>query len=204
MNRRRLLVFAGVFLLSLVIALMLRDVVERTIIAPLAYFWWLLKLYYSAFPQYMLWILLILITAFSAASSLLSGSRPVRKHIPEPVIIHGQVADLADWITKSRSGIYYKWLVANRLGKNAREILSQRDGYQANKKFGKLEGRDWHPPKKISAYLETGLNGSFANFPKPHRLAKPEPTPLDMNPQEVIDYLESEMEITHNGNRNSS
>lgn len=202
MIRRRFLL-AGALLLAMLIAFMLRDVVERTIIAPLAYLWWVFRLYYSAFPQYILWIVLILVSAFSAMSSLMPEARTGKGSKPDPIIIQGQIAGLADWLKKSRrSGIYYKWLIANRLGKNAREILAQRDGHAVSKKFGRLAGRDWHPPQEIESYLEAGLNGSFAEYPQPGRWTKPQPTPLDVDAQQVIDYLENEMETSHDRNRN--
>jgi hypothetical protein len=115
----------------------------------------------------------------------------------------GQIETLVKWLNKSqRGGIYYKWLVANRLGKNAREILAQRDGQAVSKKFGPLGGRGWNPPQKVRDYLESGLNGSFADFPRPRLFWQtPKPTPLDEDPQKVIDYLENEMETSHDGNR---
>lgn len=201
---RRNITLVIVFLLTLTIAFFLRDVVERTIITPLFYLWWVLKLYYFSIPQYVLWIILILATFFSAASSLIPEMKVGKPIKPDPVIIHGQVADLANWLIKSRrGGIYYKWLLANRLGKTAREILAQRDGYAVSKKFGRLNGRDWYPPQEIEVYLETGLNGSFAEFPQPRRWENPPPTPLDIDPQQVINYLENEMETSHAGNRKS-
>jgi len=200
MNRRFMLI--GVFLSALVITFLLRDVVERILIEPLAYLWWLLKLYYSAFPQYVLWILLILISYISAISSLMPQVRARKMQKLASITIHGQIADLASWMNKSkRDGIYYKWLIANRLGKNAKEILAQRDGHVVSKSFGKLDGRDWHPPQAIESYFESGLNGSFADYPRPRRWTKPAPTPLDIDPQQVIDYLENELETSHDRNR---
>ncbi len=202
MKARRRLTLIGLFLLAFITAFFLRDVVERTIITPLAYLWWVLRLYYLSFPQYMLWIVLILIVVFAAMSSLMPEVRSGKTEKPAPVIIHGQIASLANWMNKSnRGGIYYKWLIANRLGKTAREILAQRDGQAVSKKFGPLNGRNWLPPQEIDAYLETGLNGSFANFPQPSRWAKPHSTPLDVDPRQVIDYLEDEMETSHDRNR---
>jgi hypothetical protein len=201
---RRSFLLVGALLLAMLIAFMLRDVVERTIIAPLAYLWWILRLYYSAFPQYILWIVLILISAFSAISSLIPGARNGKGPRSNPIITQGQIAGLADWLNKSRrGGIYYKWLVANRLGKNAREILAQRDGQAVSKKFGRLDGRDWNPPQDIESYLEAGLNGSFADYPQPRRWTKAQPTPLDVDPQQVIYYLENGMETRHDRNRKS-
>ena len=199
---RRSLFLAAALLVAILIALLLRDVVERTIITPLAYLWWVIRLYYSAFPQYILWIVLILISIFSAASSLMLDVPADHGPKPDRTVVRGQIAGLADWITKSRrGGMYYKWLIANRLGKDAREILAQRDGQAINKKFGRLNGRDWAPPREMDSYLESGLNGSFADYPGPRLWARAQPTPLDLDPGQVMDYLENEMETSHERDR---
>lgn len=194
MTRRSLLI-AGAFLSTLIMAFILRDVVKQLIIVPLAYLWWLLRLYYSMFPQIFLWVILVAIVLFSAVASLIPEVRyrTVSKTAPKPE--QGQIEILVNWLNKSqRGGSYYKWLVANRLGKNAREILAQRDGHAVSKKFGWLEGRGWNPPQKIRDYLETGLNGSFADFPRPRLFwQSPKPTPLDADPKQIVEYLEDEM-----------
>lgn len=201
---RRISLFAGALLTAVAIAFLLRDVVERTIVAPLAYIWWVLKLYYSAFPQYILWIVLVLVAVFSAVSSLMPESGTGGRPKPAPAVLQGRIAGLAEWLNKSRrGGVYYKWLIANRLGKNAREILAQREGHAVSKKFGRLQGQGWHPSKTMDSYLESGLNGSFADYPQPRFWTTPLPTPLDLDPEQVLDYLEGEMETHHDGNRKS-
>jgi hypothetical protein len=191
---RRQLILAGVFFAALVLAFLLRDVVERVIIMPLVYLWWLLGLYYSILPQFFLWMLLVAAATFSAVTVLMPrfSNRGVFK--PEPKPAQGQIEILVEWLKKSqRGGSYYKWLVANRLGKTAREILAQREGQPASKRFGRLNGRDWNPPRKIDDYLDNGLNGSFADYPRPRFWEKSKPTPLDADPKQVIEYLEDGM-----------
>jgi hypothetical protein len=197
MNRRRWL-FAGAFLTAIMLAFLLRDMVEQLIILPLAYLWWWLRLYYSMFPQFVLWVILIVAAAFSAITSLIPKSlhRTAFKSAPRPV--QGQIEILVECLEKAqRGGSYYKWLVANRLGKTAREILAQRDGHAVGKKFGALNGRGWNPLQEIRDYLEIGLNGSFADFPHPTWFwQNPKPTPLDVDPKQVIEYLENEMKTS--------
>jgi hypothetical protein len=198
-NRRRLLL-VGVFLSALILAFFLRDLVEQLVIVPLMYLWWLLGVYYSILPQFVLWLLLVAAVMVSAMTALAPrfGNRGVFK--PEPKPVQGQIEILVEWLQKSRhGGSYYKWLVANRLGKIAREILAQRDGHPISKKFGRLEGDDWNPPQKTRAYLESGLNGSFADFPRPRwflRWQAPKPTPLDADPKLVVECLENEMKTS--------
>ncbi len=206
MTRRRV-ILASAVLVAMMLAFMLRDVVEQLVIVPIIYIWWLLRLYYSALPQFILWAILVVVVLFSAISSLIPEVRYRIAFKAAPKPSQGQIETLVGWLNKSqRGGIYYKWLIANRLGKNAREILAQRDGHAINKKFGRLDGRGWNPPQKIRDYLETGLNGSFADFPRPSWLRGWEarkPTPLDVDPGQVIDYLENELETSHDGNRKS-
>jgi hypothetical protein len=106
----------------------------------------------------------------------------------------GQVETLAEGLVKMRRGTYYKWKVANRLGRLAREFLIQRGDRAKTRDLGPLIGRDWHPSQPVDAYLETGLHGSFADFPNQSwRFRPPEPTPLDIDVEEVVEFLESQI-----------
>ena len=151
------------------------------------------------------WVILVVVVVISAVKNLTPEIIYRTNFKPAPKPVKGQIELLVEWLDKSqRGGSYYKWLIANRLGKTAREILAQRDGQAVSKKFGRLDGRGWNPSQKIRDYLETGLNGSFADFPHRRwwlRGRTPKPTPLDVDPQQVIDYLENEMETSHDGNR---
>jgi hypothetical protein len=184
---------------ALVISFLLRDPIQRTVILPLAFLWWLLKLYYRAVPQLFLWVLLVLAVFVSMLRLVPIKNIFYRRQKKEQKPVAGSIETLAHWMKKSPGGVYYKWLIANRLGKNAREILAQRDGHAVSKSFGRLSGRGWNPPHKIDDYLETGLNGSFADFPQPRWLLPwktLKPTPLDADLGQVIDYLENEMKTS--------
>ena len=81
----------------------------------------------------------------------------------------GQVEALAVWMKKSERGRYFKWLVANRLGKIALSSVSQRETGKARSVFDPLAGSDWKPDEGLQSYLEIGLRGSFADFPHENR-----------------------------------
>jgi hypothetical protein len=55
-------------------------------------------------------------------------------------------------------------------------------------------GTDWEPSKELRQYLETGLHGSFADFPHTGSLSAPPHTPLDLNVNEAVAFLESQVE----------
>ena len=198
MNRRWLVFLAAVGIF--VVAILLRDVILRTVILPLAFSWWLLTLYYRAVPQLIVWALLIVVVFVSAIRNIPPQNpfRRAEKKNQKPA--RGPIEELSNMLNKVPGGIYYKWLVANRLGNVARELLDQREGRRA-RGFSRLIGRDWQPPRDVSAYLESGLNGSFADFPQSNGWRKLESTPLDVEVKEVIEYLEYEMETSHDRHR---
>jgi len=189
---------ASIVVAAFFVSFLLRDEIQRNFILPLAYLWWLITLYYRAVPQLFLWVVLV-IAAFVSMFRLVPLKnlfRRIRKIEQKPAV--GPVESVAQWIRKSPGGVYYKWLVANRLGRLAREMLDQREG-RIRKGFARLNGKGWNPPEDVGTYLETGLNGSFADFPQPTWWAKP--TRLDVDPQQVIEYLEDEMETGNDRNR---
>jgi hypothetical protein len=190
----RWLKLGAVLVLAGLLAFALRDVIQRTVIMPLVYLWWILGLLYHAIPQILLWALLVVFLLFMVVDSLLPQGRIFPRSWHEPKSVKGSVEGLADWMVKAPGGIYYKWLIANRLGKTAREILAQRAGRGVSRAFGPLKGREWTPPQEVAAYLDSGLNGSFAEFPRPRwPWLRREPTPLDLSLEEVIDFLESQI-----------
>jgi hypothetical protein len=197
---RRLLFIFLLSLFCLAAAFVFRKMIYEIVIVPLAYLWWLITLYYHLLPQLGIWILLIFVVLFTATRGLLMEIQIDRTVALKKKVSQGPVESLSSLIQKSERGSYYKWIIANRLGKVARELLDQREGRQIKQKFTRLTSRDWNPPEEVAGYLEAGLNGSFADYPKRSWSRAPH-TPLDVNQQQVIEYLESEMENHRNGYR---
>jgi hypothetical protein len=198
MQRKPLFIFLFA-LVCLIAAFVFRRTIYQIVILPLAYIWWWLTLYYRLLPQAAIWIVLIFIILFTTMRGLLlevpwGWSRPLKKKKSQ-----GPIESLAVLIQKSSEGNYYKWTIANRLGRAARELLDQREGSQGRKKIMRFSERNWDAPQEVSAYLEAGLNGTFADYPKRSWSRSPR-TPLDLDPQQVIEYLESELE-NRNGHR---
>lgn len=194
MTRRRWLTLTGAVGITLILAFPLQDVIRKTIILPLAYLWWALGVLYQSFPQVVIWILLVILIAFTLLGSLATnkGRTPREESMAQPSL--GQVEEFAIILEKARGGMYNKWLVANRLGKLARDFLIQRGDRASIRDHSPLTGRDWHPSEPVDAYLDTGLRGSFADFPNPRwRFVRPEPTPLDIEVDDVVEFLEGKM-----------
>lgn len=200
MTLKKALILAGMLVLALWLAFVMQDVVRFVFIVPLAYLWWGLNLLYSTIPQVVIWGVIVVLITFYFLNSLTALERPKifikwKTNTPED-----SVETLAAALAKARGGIYNKWRVANRLAILARDLLIQRGDREHTKIVGPLVGRDWQPPESIRDYLEVGLNGSFADYPNRHwwLFKSAEPTPLDLDVEEVVEYLEWQMRIADN------
>jgi hypothetical protein len=195
MKRARIFALIAALVVALILAFALQDVIRKTVVIPLAYLWWVLGLYYRAFPQAILWaglVALVLLMLFGSLSTEDTRKRPVER-AAKPA--HGPVESLAISLEKAHNGIYVKWMIAHRLGKLARDLLIQRGDRDSTKVIGPLTGRDWRPSQSVDAYLDAGLNGSFADYPRPRwPFKRIQSTPLDLNVSDVVEFLEVQME----------
>ncbi len=186
----------GVVVITLILAFPLQDVIRKTVVVPLAYLWWVLGVLYHSIPQVVVWILLIVLISLMLMGSFASDRQRKRPEDPKIKPASGQVEGLADNLGKMRRSTYYRWKVANQLGRLARDFLILRGDRAGTKDLSPLTGRDWQPSAPIDAYLDTGLRGSFADFPnQPWRFRSPEPTPLDIDVEEVVNFLKSQIQM---------
>lgn len=201
MNWRRGLIISGVVVTALLLAFPLRNVVYEIIIVPLAYILWVLGLIYHSLDQGIWWVVLIVVVLIVLLRSMLPEGKPKSKEISYKKVERGQVESLAVAMQRVEHGIYFKWLVANRLGKLAHQTLVQRSYGKPRSVFAPLVAEDWEPTPEIQRYLERGLHGSFADYPNKRFgfYKPPEKTPLDVDVNQVIKFLESTQE-----NRSSS
>ncbi len=186
LQRWRIPIFIAVLILLGILSVLLQDVIRRVIIVPVAYLLWLLKYYYSTIPQVFIWILLPVAIVLLISFLISRGFSASQKQFLLRKKSNGPVADMTEWLKKSRKGNYFKWRVANRLGKIGRELLPPNSGLMKN------------PPPEIKRYLEAGLNESFVDYPlrswfKPRR----KQNPFDSDVDGVILYLESLLEENH-------
>jgi hypothetical protein len=198
MSRRRLfLVIIGLLVIAALLAFPLRDTIYDAVIVPIAFLSWGFGLMYQSLSQSIWWWAVVAIVLFMLLLSLLPPRRaaPRRETKSKPRV--GQVEELATWMGRVKGGTYFKWLVANRLGKLAYQILLHRENGRPRSVFSPLVGADWEPSKELQTYLEIGLHGSFADFPHSgSRFATLPKTPLDYEVRDAVEFLESQLEST--------
>jgi hypothetical protein len=172
--------------------------IYESIVVPVAFIMWNFNLLYRSFSQGVWWAAIFVIVLFMLLFSLIPRPKFRRQLEAKRKPPVGQVEDLATSLGKAERGIYFKWLIANRLGKLAYQILLQRESGRPRSVFAPLVGMDWEPRKELQTYLETGLHGSFADYPQVKRaFGTPQKTPLDLDVAEAVEFLESQVENGH-------
>jgi hypothetical protein len=197
--KRRGLVFVGLFVFIFAFLFLGRGIFKILVFMPIYILWQWLKVWIMGLSQPMIWVTLIAVIGASALVTILPAMDFEEKEKTHVKTMRGKVEDLASLLEDANRRTYFdKWLVANRLGENAWEILAQRAGEPVSKRFGVLDRKNgWNPPPKVETYLNTGLQSSLIGRPNPRwslRGKKLPPTPLDLDLDQVLEYLESEMD----------
>lgn len=161
---RRWLAGIGVVVSAALLAFPLRGVVHEVIVVPLSYVLWLLGLLYVVVPQQFWWIAVTLLVLFLLGKSLLIEIKAPRLSSPVSRVDRGKVEGLAAAMQKSDRGIYFKWLVANRLGKLAHQILQQREMEKSVPSLPRLSGKAGNRRKNFSNISKRDCTVRFQTF----------------------------------------
>jgi hypothetical protein len=197
---RRLLIVVGVLIVAGLLAFPLRETIYESVVIPVAFIIWNLGLLYRSFSQQIWWWSIVFIVLFMLVYSLVPQPQSRRRTEAKSKPSLGQVEALAEWLRRGERGTYFKWLIANRLGKLAYQILLHRESGRPRSVFAPLVGSDWDPAKDLQRYLEIGLHGSFVEFPNVKRpFRAPQKTPLDYDVAEAVEFLESKVEHHQSG-----
>lgn len=179
-------IIIGLIILLGILAIFLQDVVRRAIIVPVSYLFWLLKYYYTTIPQFFIWILLLVIIVLQVSALIARGFNFERKGYLIRKASSSPLESLADWLHRSQRGNYFKWRIANRLGKVAREMNPSTSYSEENS------------PGEVQRYLDAGLKESFMDYPLRSSFKKKRKTnPIDLDVDKVVSFLESQLEEDH-------
>jgi hypothetical protein len=196
MSKSRTFLLAIFAIAALLLAFPLRQAVEDIIILPLQYLLWSAGIIYRSIPQFWIWVILSAIIFFILLMPFLEDlPRLPERHKKKPPE-KGPIESLAESLKKADRGIYFKWSVANRIGKITRDWIAYRERLDKRWQANDLARLDGQVSPEVYQYLDAGLNGSFADYPRPKLpfFQKKIKTPLDIDPNRALDTLEKEME----------
>jgi hypothetical protein len=193
-SRRNVLVLLVLLIVALM-AFFLQDAIQRFLVMPLAYLWWMIKTYFGVIPQVILWILLMALVVVMLISNLLSWISFGKQYQQVSRPAQGSLATLANWISNPGKGNYYKWVVANRLGKLGIDLDVNLEKRDIPDLPDLVTVTDQLPSELVKRYLKAGLEESFVDYPLPPLpFLRRKVTPFDLDVEQVVKYLESKME----------
>lgn len=192
MRRRQMMLIGAAVIIAGIMAFPLRALVNDLVISPLTYLIWVGGVYYQAIPEVVVWIiLLVIVLSIFAGSYAGTWHREERSQVKKRPKM-GQIETLAGWISQPGRGNYFNWQVARLLGEAACRLLGLPEHSNRLNWSGSPE-----PSQNVRDYLEASLNTTFADYPLPSPFRGRKPTPFDLNLEEVITFLESQLEKHH-------
>jgi hypothetical protein len=115
----------------------------------------------------------------------------------------GRVHSLKQAIYSTSQGDYFKWRLAQYLLNLSIEALAHRERTTPERIKQRLMSRTLEAPSEIEAYLLTGLTPIFTKHTNLIERIKqtlgltPRISPLDLDPERVVQFLEEQLEIEY-------
>lgn len=201
--RRRLILLGLILLISIPLVVILRSFTRDYVMALISRLLWIVRLFISSIPQLFTWVLFLLFSLFIAGRSLFKRWRPAPTSSISITPLAGRVQALMHAIDRTSQGVYFKWRLAQHLLGLTLEIMAYRERVSPDEMRQNLKSGTLTLPPTINGYLQTGLSpvytapaGLFSRITQ--RLRQGVMTsPLDLNPETIIQFLEDQLEIEY-------
>lgn len=187
MTLRRRIGLATLIVVPIVImAIVLRDFVRAELIGPVLYAYWFIRLIVESIPQIWEWITFILIATVLFVRGF--ASKPIIwQNRRSEAVDRGRVEDWAGLIRLSRTEEFARWRLAQRLGALTGEILANEERVSQREIWRRLDRGTLRVSQPLRAYLTAQLRSIC---PSGLRRLRPQSSPLDLDPREVVQFLE--------------
>lgn len=168
--------------LALALAFALRDFVGAYIVRPILFVAWLAQLIFNTVPGWLWWAWFVIVAIVIALRSLKVRPQDAEKPAESPVPAAGPVQIWTERLRMARHREdYFRWRLAGDLANISTELAED-------------------APAEIAAYLQMGR--AEPPWRAVGRLARIIPlwrpqkvlTPLDLDPREVVAFLEGQLE----------
>lgn len=189
-KRRSILIIVSVIMITTGILLAVaRGVVREAIVIPVLYVIWSFVYTLDGIPQGFIWLGLVIFAIVMAARSLSVKPRSLsaQQHTQE----YG--ASVSGWtrlLSHAHHDQFARWRTAQRLAILAAEQLAQRENIELRRARQKIDTGLPDMPAQIHAYFRAGFAANRPDQSLRARLRRSQHSPLDLDPQEAIAYLE--------------
>jgi Na+-transporting methylmalonyl-CoA/oxaloacetate decarboxylase gamma subunit len=194
---KKLAVVLLLLLLGALVAYFIQDFVRQTLLYPLVYLYWSLRLVYEGVPGIVWWFILLGILLLLALSSLKRRKEPPGL-APEA---NNQIPSRPQtWMRRLKNknqGDYFSWQLAREISTLALTCLADRNRLTPAAARDELLAGRFNLPQHIQAYLLAGsLPNSYNQYleMKTNIQLPGTGSPLELDPEEIISFLEAEQE----------
>jgi hypothetical protein len=176
--------FTALFIVIAITLIAYHKMIVGAIVRVAAYIVWSVNYFGQVIPQQVLWIFLLLLILYIAVGSFYGKRSEGGSARSNASPLVGPVEMRTRWIEEGYRGTYFKWQIANLLGKVHQSIEQSAS-----------RGISGRIPPQVQAYLDAGVHTSYVDYASPGLFQKAESSPLDIPLEQVVDYLEEQLEI---------
>jgi hypothetical protein len=172
-------------ILGLALYFWVNDFVVEVVVKPVLGALWFLSLLVRSIPQWILWALFLLVMVLVAGSGLKRGPAASPPAWQAGGRTAGRVEIWTRRLSSAQKSVYARWRLAMEMRQLTRELLSPVEVEERVR----LSLADLDLPEEMRAYLDAGNPAGL----RKRRRRKPREAglsePLDMDPDEVIEFL---------------
>jgi hypothetical protein len=184
--------------LAVLLAYLLKDTIRHFLLAPLFYIYRFFQIIYEAMPQFAWWIAFLLILVLLAVRSLLPHMKITpRRQKPIEADHLSRARAWSHWLEISNQGDYSRWLLARNMARLALGIMAHQERQSLEQTRQLIQTGKIRLPAEVRAYFQVGLDApSFRHYSEFLTLLRStrSASPLDLDPEIVIQYLEDRMD----------
>ena len=173
----------------------LQEFIGEVIVSPLLYIFWFGYLIFETIPQVVIWGLFIFLALLMSGRSLFRGLAPSRPARHRPTENKGRIESWQKLIEAAQRKTYYRWQLAQPLRELTLNILAHHQHQELEQIQQRLREERLELPPEINNYLQASIV-SFSHFvvPTPGYGSKPPVSPLELEPERIIQFLEDKFE----------
>ncbi len=188
--RRRLILAALAVLPVIVMAFLVEGFVREIVVVPLLYVFWIGRLFFASIPQFIFW-LLFLVVALVVAGKSLAKRQVVSRRRERERWQQGRVEEWLRMIEQRHSGAYFRWRFSHRIGILLLQALAHEERIDLRQARRSFENRSLAVPPAVRSFLWAGMM-AYNPMGETTRLLRwqRQSSPLDLDPEEAVQFLE--------------
>lgn len=189
---KNLLILTAILTIALTLATIFEAFLRELFIVPFLYLFWISRYLFESLPQGGVWLGFCLMAVFILGRGLLGKPSP---QLTQPILNEPPPQRIEGWLISiyhAPHNNYHKHRLAHQLQKLALDKIAHQQGKSVHEIRRQLRQGQLDLPPDIQRYLQAALNPlQWLTQPSWRTLWRRKPTPLDLEPQRLMDYLET-------------